>query len=311
MSNELSFTDHPYTTSLVLNKDAMQNMVRLSEIMASGVATVPKHLQKNQADCLAVIMQATRWGMDCFVVGQKTHLVNGTLGYEAQLVNAVVQSSGAIRGRFYYEYKGQSPNLECRVGAVIAGETEITWGNWLNESRVTTKNSPNWKTNPSQQLGYLQVKNWARLYTPGAILGVYTPDELTAPVNMGAADVVHPAGPEVPAELIERATTAASGGASSYKAFWQSITAAERKLLAPQHEHLKGLAAYYDQQRTIDTPPDPLPATYAQVIDKLQSAKTAEELDLFADEWIGLVPDQEQRKELAGKYDELRSRFAV
>ncbi|WP_284972506.1 recombinase RecT [Atlantibacter hermannii] len=116
--------------------------------------------------------------MDPFVVGQKTHLVNGQLGYEAQLVNAVVQATGAIRGRFHYEYRGEKERMECRVGAVINGESEITWNEWLCISDVTVKNSPLWKTNPKQQLDYLQVKYWARAHTPGAILGVYTPDEL-------------------------------------------------------------------------------------------------------------------------------------
>ena len=40
--------------------------------------------------------------MNPFAVAQKTHVVNGSLGYEAQLVNAVVQASGAIDGRFHY-----------------------------------------------------------------------------------------------------------------------------------------------------------------------------------------------------------------
>jgi hypothetical protein len=127
---------------------------------------------------MAVIMQAMQWNMNPFVVAQKTHLVNGQLGYEAQLVNAVVQSSGAIDGRFHYEYKGEEPKIECRVGAVIRGEESITWNEWLCMADVTTKNSPLWKTNPKQQLGYLQVKNWARAYTPGALLGVYSVDEL-------------------------------------------------------------------------------------------------------------------------------------
>jgi hypothetical protein len=102
------------------------------------------------------------------------------LGYEAQLVNAVIQSSGAIQGRFHYEYSGDGADLACRVGAIINGESELAWGEWLKASQITTKNSPLWKTNPKQQMGYLQVKNWARLYCPGAILGVYSEDELTA-----------------------------------------------------------------------------------------------------------------------------------
>ncbi|VFS64074.1 RecT family [Kluyvera cryocrescens] len=61
--------------------------------MADSKATVPAHLAGKPADCLAVTMQAAQWGMNPFAVAQKTHVVNGTLGYEAQLVNAVVSSS--------------------------------------------------------------------------------------------------------------------------------------------------------------------------------------------------------------------------
>lgn len=166
------------TTGLVLDARNMDSMMRAAEMMASGKSTVPKHLQGNAPDCMAIIMQSMQWNMNPFVVAQKTHLVNGQLGYEAQLVNAVVQSSGAIKGRFHYEYQGDGGGLQCRVGAVIAGEDEITWNEWLKISDVTTKNSPLWKTNPRQQMGYLQVKNWTRAYTPGALLGVYTADEL-------------------------------------------------------------------------------------------------------------------------------------
>ena len=179
-------------STLMMNPESMDRIMRMAEMMASGKSTIPLHLQKNPADCMAVVLQATQWGMDPFAVAQKTHVVSGHLGYEAQLVNAVVQQSGCITGHFHYEYKGNSPAMECRVGAILRGEREVTWGEWLNEAKVTTKNSPIWKTNPKQQMGYLQVKNWARLYAPGAILGVYTPDEFDQPQprNMGAAEVV-------------------------------------------------------------------------------------------------------------------------
>lgn len=171
-------TGRTHASSLMMDVATMESLMRVAELMASGKSTVPAHLQKNPADCMAVVMQSMQWGMNPFAVAQKTHVVNGTLGYEAQLVNAVVQESRSIQGRFHYEYKGTSPNRECRVGAVIRGEQEITWGGWLNAAKVTTKNSPLWKTNEDQQLGYLQVKNWARAFCPGAILGVYTPDEV-------------------------------------------------------------------------------------------------------------------------------------
>lgn len=199
--NELQTQDAPTANvgAMMFNPGAMNSLLAFADMMAKSSVTVPDHLKGKPADCMAIAMQAMQWGMNPFAVAQKTHIVSGRLGYEAQLVNAVVQQSNAIRGAFSYEYRGDGPAMECRVGAVLRGEESVTWGEWLKSSDVTTKNSPLWKVNPKQQLGYLQVKNWSRLYCPGAILGVYTPDELESvtppPANkhMGAADVVQPA----------------------------------------------------------------------------------------------------------------------
>lgn len=179
-THELNVIQDSRTSSLALitNDGNMQRLMSLAKLMSSSKVTVPKHLQGSEGDCMAIIIQATNWGMNPFAVAQKTHIVNGTLGYEAQLVNAVIGASGAIHGTFEYEYRGAGGAMECRVGAVLRGKTAITWGEWLCVSLVTTKNSPLWKTNPKQQFGYLQVKNWARAFAPGAILGVYTVDEL-------------------------------------------------------------------------------------------------------------------------------------
>ena len=164
-----------YSPRYMLEGDSMDKMMRLAEQMATSRLSVPEHLRGNIGDCLAIITQAMLWNMNPFAVAQKTHIVSGRLGYEAQLVIAVVQNSGAIRGPIRFEYRGTD---EVRCGAVLRGEPEVTWGEWLSASSVTTKNSPLWKTNQRQQMSYLQAKNWARLYCPGAILGVYSVDEL-------------------------------------------------------------------------------------------------------------------------------------
>lgn len=191
-ANELSVIESNTigSTAMMFGSGNLERAMQVAEAMASAKVSVPNHLRGQPGDCLAIVMQATQWGMNPFAVAQKTHLVSGTLGYEAQLVNAVIQNSGAIKGRFHYEYKGEGDQMECRVGAVIAGENDITWGEWLASRHVTTKNSPLWKTNPKQQLGYLQIKNWSRAFCPGAILGVYTVDELNdaLPRDMGNLD---------------------------------------------------------------------------------------------------------------------------
>jgi hypothetical protein len=191
-----------FTPIDLLQDSNFDKLWRMAEALANSALSVPKELKGNIGDCLAIVTQAMIWGLNPFAVAQKAHVINGKLGYEAQLVNAVVMQSGAIKGSFTYEFNGDS----CRVGAVLRGETEITWGEWLSAATVTTKNSPLWKTNPKQQMGYLQVKNWARAYCPGAVLGVYSADELELmPEAMTPAETVSalsnlPGLPEWPAE---------------------------------------------------------------------------------------------------------------
>lgn len=179
------------TTSLVLDPNHMGSMMEFAKVMASGVATVPKHLQKSPGDCMAVVMQAMQWGMSPFVVAQKTHLVNGTLGYEAQLVAAVVNSSGALNGRLkvnfigpWDEFKRKNfpKEMESQVGvsvyATLKGDTEPTVLPVFYMSSITIRNSPLWKNAPDQQMTYLAQKRWTRMFCPEALLGVYTVDEL-------------------------------------------------------------------------------------------------------------------------------------
>ena len=184
---------------------------KYAEVMASCNCTVPRHLAGNKGDCFAIVMQAMLWGMDPFVVAQKTHLVNGTLGYEAQLVNAVVTDH--IKGAFRYDWFGPWENVVGKfkwcegkngtrfqapgwkpedetgcgvtVSATLKGETEPRELSLLL-CQATVRNSTLWASDPKQQLAYLAVKRWARLYKPGAILGVYSVDELEQeePVNV-------------------------------------------------------------------------------------------------------------------------------
>lgn len=321
--------------SLLGNIDQLVAMERIANLMAKAAVTVPNHLQGKPGDCLAVVMQAARWGMDPFAVAKKTHIVNGNLGYEAQLVNAVVQASGAIIGRFHYEYQGEGQNVSCRVGAIVRGEKEVTWGEWLSAASVTTKNSPLWKTNPKQQLGYLQVKNWARAYTPGAILGVYSDDELEVmpPRDMGAAEVVG----EAPASNTRTAALKEHLGAGKKKTsvtleqvitgLNEANTPEDLLAAAEQAKHLTGedkakagaaytarlqqlKAAAHSVEHGTGEVIDPDDAalkeveqanamTFAEVASELEKADNKDDFDAACD-LIQYVPSITQRDELSG-----------
>lgn len=196
MSNDIAITSQPGATvgtaAAIFSPEGMDRLVRFATLMADSKATVPAHLAGKPADCLAVTMQAAQWGMNPFAVAQKTHVVNGALGYEAQLVNAVVSSSNLLATRLNYRWDGdwskvngkddKSPSLTVTVSATLKGESEpreLT----ISMAQAGVRNSPLWGQDPRQQLAYLCVKRWARLHAPDVLLGVYTPDELqeTAP----------------------------------------------------------------------------------------------------------------------------------
>jgi hypothetical protein len=198
--------------NLIMDVQAMNHMMNVATFMAGGTATLPVPYQKNPANCLAVVMQAAQWGMNPFSVAQKTFFINGTIGYEAQLVAAVINSCGAVKDTFHFEWYGDwtrilgkfkeiistkklddngvgkkfkypdwnmadEVGLGIKVWATLKGEEEPRILDLLLV-QANTRNSTLWADDPRQQLAYLAQKRWARLYAPAAILGVYTNDEL-------------------------------------------------------------------------------------------------------------------------------------
>lgn len=286
------------TAGLIFTPSAMQSMLAVAEFMASGRATTPKHLQGNKGDCLAVVMQAMQWKMNPVSVGQKTHLVNGTLGYEAQLVNAVVNTMAPTKDRINYEWFGDwskvmgkfeereskkkvdedtgkplkyrvpawnlkdEADLGVKVWATMKGETvprELTL--LLVQCRV--RNSPLWADDPRQQIAYLAVKRWTRLHCPDVLLGVYTPDELAEappPKDMGAAEVVTPKG--LSDEALAAWKAQASKGFEAARKHWAAMGPDLRRLATEdQKREMQDIATAADKARTVDNPPPPAQTT--------------------------------------------------
>jgi hypothetical protein len=217
--------------SLLMDPNSLERLERVADLMASNKTTVPAHLRGSKGDCFAIVLQAMQWGMNPFAVAQKTHLVNGTLGYEAQLVAAVINSSGAVKDRFKFEFYGpwekvigkfivkkgdkgeyrvpgwtfaDEEGCGVRVSATLKGETEPrVLDLLLAQARV--RNSTLWADDPKQQLAYLGEKKWSRLYASDVILGVYTADELAEPGEkfMGPVDEVKPEPTPYPADQFE------------------------------------------------------------------------------------------------------------
>jgi len=161
-------------TSMALVPNSMDEAMRLADFMAKA-NLMPDHLRGKPGDCLMVVMQAQRWGMDALSVAQCTSVVRGKLCYEGKLVSAVLIAMGAITDELDYEFSGSGKQRKIVVtGTLRNGKVKVVDG---TVAQWETTNDA-WKRDADQMLSYRGARQWARRWAPSAMLGVYTPDEL-------------------------------------------------------------------------------------------------------------------------------------
>lgn len=163
----------PAPTGLGLVPRNMQEAMQLAEMMARG-KMMPDHL-KNPGDALMVVEQAMRWQMSPFAVAQSTFNIKGKLLFAGTIVAAAIENSGAILGLMDYQFSGEGQGRKVVVSAMRRGENEPRTVEVALKDAQTENGI--WKKQPDQQLCYHGARVWARRWTPGVMLGVYTPEE--------------------------------------------------------------------------------------------------------------------------------------
>lgn len=153
-----------------------------AKLMAMSDKAVPKDFRGNPGMCLAIIMQAIEWRMSPFQVANKAYAVNDRIGFESQLIHAIIEARGPLKERLYCEYIGEALDRQCRVeGKFLDGSVRHYESPKLKDIKV--KNSPLWIADPDQQLWYYSSRAWARKWCPDVILGVYSKDEIEEGVD--------------------------------------------------------------------------------------------------------------------------------
>ena len=160
-------------TTNAMVPSTMGDAIRLAEMMAKG-KMMPQHLQ-NPGDALMVVEQAMRWNMSPFAVAQSTFNIKGKLLFAGTIVAAAIENSGAIQGLMDYQFSGEGLNRKITVSAIRKGETEPRTVEVILKDAKTENQI--WNKQPDQQLVYHGARVWARRWTPGVMLGVYTPEE--------------------------------------------------------------------------------------------------------------------------------------
>ena len=159
-----------------------RELMDMANLMAVSGQMVRDFYRNNPGDCAALIMICQPYGFNPFMVSWKTYKASknadAPVSFEGQLVNAMVNMSAPVKGRLRYDYEGEGDKRRCTVTG-IDRETgdEITYTS-PEVSRIPVKNSPLWKADPDQQLGYYSARAWARRHFPELLLGVYTREEI-------------------------------------------------------------------------------------------------------------------------------------
>ncbi len=217
---------------LMSDEGMFQRVNQMANMMATSKA-IPNHLQGDHGACFNVVTQAIQWKMNPFAVAQKTHSIKGNIGYEAQLINAVINAHAPTISPIDYEFFGPWENILGKFDtlinkdgkkynkSIVNSEAEKgcgvrAWATLKGEDKprvielfmaqCPVRNSTNWANDPQQQLVYMAQKKWARRFCPEVILGVYSADEMPtkkkAPKAQSILDDLTSDAVEVKAEVV-------------------------------------------------------------------------------------------------------------
>jgi hypothetical protein len=188
--NEILVVNDPIA---VLDTARFDHMMRIARAMAASTL-IPTGLctEKNQmlpvaqiaANCFLVVNQAVRWGMDPFAVAQCVSVIHGKLCYEGKLIAAVLNAK--LGYDLEYEISGADDAMKIVVTAAKDGKVivdshgqprkiEGVVAEWRTRGDGSPWEAPGGKP---RMLRYRGAREWARVYSPALMLGVYSDDEL-------------------------------------------------------------------------------------------------------------------------------------
>jgi hypothetical protein len=178
-----------------LRFDNALQMAEAAKLMATAGPLLPPWLQGNVGGCWGIILKADELGVSPLTLASQTYLVVNKgveqVAYMSNFYHSIIEARAPIKERIRARYEGDGDDRICFVYATFKGETEprewppkdsakqFTLANLrppLNEYGKR-KGSPLWDTKPDQQMFYAMVRDWARVYCPDIIAGIYARDD--------------------------------------------------------------------------------------------------------------------------------------
>jgi RecT family protein len=213
----------------------LRDMVDAAKLLAASGPYLPPFMQGNVGACFANCMRAQELGVSPLALAKWTYVVEQWVGgqkveqiaYESQMFHAVVEARAPITTRLQTGYEGSGKARKCRVWATFRGETEPRYFPPLDadpdqftlgklhpghNEKGRVKGSPLWDTKPDLQLFYNMSRDWARMYCPDVISGMYGRDEMEDAGFTVASDAARDVSPGLASRL--RGTPSSLGQAA-------------------------------------------------------------------------------------------------
>ena len=159
-----------------------RELMDMANVLSQSGTMISPIYRGKAGDCAGLIALCAPYGFNPIQVSWKTYKASKSddapVAFEAQLVNAMVNMSAPIKGKLAYDYDGEGQTRRC----IVTGIDRETGAELVYQTpevqHIKVQNSPLWKSDPDQQLGYYAARSWARRHFPEMLLGVYAADEI-------------------------------------------------------------------------------------------------------------------------------------
>lgn len=175
---------------------SLRDMADAAKLLCAAGEMIPPFFRGNVGAMFANCMRAQELGVSPLTLANWTYTVTNKgetrMAYESQMFHALIEARAPIKERLKVWYEGEGDDLKCFVSGLFKGETEPRqWppANMASEYTLgklrpgkndygKTKGSPLWDSKPALQLFYNISRDFARVYFPDVLGGLYGRDEM-------------------------------------------------------------------------------------------------------------------------------------
>jgi hypothetical protein len=218
----------------------LKDMVDAAKLLSAAGEMIPPFLRGNVGGMFANCLRAQELGISPLTLANWTYAVENKgvtrIAYESQMFHALIEARAPTKDRLKVWYEGEGDDLKCFVSATFRGETEPRQWPPKDQAHLytlgklrpgkndygKTKGSPLWDTKPPLQLFYNISRDFARVFFPDVLGGMYGKDEME---DVGFTDVSQTAR-DVSPRLAERLRAAKGDEGFAGETTLQTIEAA-------------------------------------------------------------------------------------